>query len=241
MASNNPPSALEFCNETADELAKWLDDHPVIETEEDARAGKLLVDRAASTIADAEAERDKLVRPLNEQVKTINDTFRRPRDTLRQVCDLLKEKLQAYIKVEREKREAEAEAKRQAAEEAEARAREAEAREQLAKDDASAGVIEAGVAHATIAADQAFAEYERAQREAARAEKETHVKIGGGFKRALSARSKEVLVLHNWQRAIDEMGLSEALIEAILKEARAFRKSYGVLPHGVTATTEEVI
>lgn len=238
---NNPPSVLEFCAETTAELGLWLEDHPVIETEDEARAGKLLVDRATSTMADAEHERDKLVRPLNEQVKEINSRFRQPRDTLRQICDILKERLQAFIKAETQKREAEAEAKRREVEEAERRARDAEERERASLDEARMGVVNAGQAEARIAADVAFSAFERAEREAARAEKETHVKIGGGFKKALSTRTKEVLVLNNWQRAIDEMGLSDALIEAILKEARAYRKGHGYLPSGVTATTEEVL
>lgn len=238
---NNPPSALDFCAETTADLGKWLEDHPVIQTEDDARAGKLLVDRAVATIADAEAERDKLVRPLNEQVKTINDTFRQPRDTLRQVCDLLRERIHAFIQAEKAKREAEAEAKRRAAGEAERRAREAEEREREAVEDASQGVADSGVAAATMAADAAFNDLQRAEREAARAEKDTRVKIGGGFRKALSTRTKEVLTLQNWQAAIDEMGLSESLIEAILKEARAYRKASGHLPAGIIRTEEEVL
>jgi len=240
IGGNNPPSALDFCTETTADLGKWLEDHPVIQTEEDARAGKLLVDRAVATIADAEAERDKMVRPLNEQVKTINDKFRGPRDTLRQVCDILRERLQAFIQAEKAKREAEAEAKRRAAEEAEQRAREAEERELQAREDAECGVV-SPVAARTAEADQAFSDFERAKREAARAEKDTRVKIGGGFRKALSTRTKEVLTLQNWQAAIDEMGLSESLIEAILKEARAYRKASGHLPAGIIRTEEEVL
>lgn len=241
VGHNQPPSILEFCAETTSELGKWLEDHPVIQTEEAARAAKLLIDRATSTIADAEAERDKQVRPLNEQVKTINEKFRGPRESLRRVADILKERIAAFIKAEKERREAEAEAKRLSMEEAERRAREAEALEREAQEAAKAGVVDAGVAQATMEADEAFAHYEQRQREAARAQKDVDVKIGGGFKRRIGLRTKEVLVLHNWHKAIDEMGLSEALIESILKEARAFRKATGHLPEGVTATTEEVL
>ena len=237
---NNPPSALDFCAETTADLGKWLEDHPVIQTEDDARAGKLLVDRAVATIADAEAERDKLVRPLNEQVKTINDTFRQPRDTLRQVCDLLRERIHAFIQAEKAKREAEAEAKRLALQEAERVAREAEARESAARESASDGEV-VDIASAQVAADATFKRYEQAAREAARAERDTRVRSGGGFRKALSTRTKEVLTLQNWQAAIDEMGLSESLIEAILKEARAYRKASGHLPAGIIRTEEEVL
>jgi hypothetical protein len=237
---NNPPSILEFCGETTAELGNWLEDNPVIQTEEAARAAKLLIDRATSTIADAEAERDKQVRPLNEQVKTINERYKTPRETLRRVADLLKERIAAFIKAEKERREQEAENRRREAEDAEALARLAEEREREAKEAASVGEV-VDVGRAVAEADEAFRNYEASIRDAARAGKETHVKIGGGYRKALSLRTKEVLVLHNWQKAIDEMGLSEALIESILKEARAFRKATGHLPEGVIATTEEVL
>lgn len=238
--SNNPPSALEFCAETTADLGKWLEDHPVIQTEEDARAGKLLVDRATATIADAEAERDKLVRPLNEQVKEINGRFKGPRETLKAICATLSGRLLDYIQVEKAKREAEAEAKRRAAEEAERRAREAEEREQEAKEESKSGAV-VDILQRSVEADQAFAALQKAEREAARAEKDTHVKVGGGFRRALGVRTKEVLILQNWKAAIGDMGLSESLIEAILKEARAYRKAAGHLPAGIIRTEEEVL
>jgi hypothetical protein len=240
VLSNNPPSALEFCEEATKSLAEFLENTPVIQTEDDARAGKLLVDRAVATIADAEAERDKLVRPLNEQVKTINDTFRGPREVLKAVCATLSERLLDFIQAEKAKREAEAEAKRLALQEAERVAREAEARESAARESASDGEV-VDIASAQVAADATFKRYEQAAREAARAEKDTRVKIGGGFRKALSTRTKEVLTLQNWQAAIDEMGLSESLIEAILKEARAYRKASGHLPAGIIRTEEEVL
>lgn len=237
---NNPPSALEFCTETTADLGKWLEDHPVIQTEDDARAGKLLVDRAIATIADAEAERDKLVRPLNEQVKTINDRFRGPRGALERVSGLLKERLHAFLQAETARREAEAEAKRIALQQAERLAREAEEAEIAAKEAASVGEV-VSVADAILSADLAFTKFTQAERAAARAEKATHVKVGGGFRKALSTRKQEVLTLQDWRLAIDEMGLSEALIEAILKEARAYKKDHGHLPSGVISTIKEVI
>jgi len=240
IGHNSPPSILEFTAETTEALGRFLEDHPVIQTEDDARAAKLLIDRATSTIADAESERDKQVRPLNEQVKAINERYKTPRETLRRVADLLKERIAAFIKAERERREAEADAKRRAVEEAERRAREAEDREQEAIEAAKSGEV-VNIALATQEADRSYGQYDKAVREAARAEKGTHVKVTGGYKKAISLIDKEVLVLHNWHKAIDEMGLSEALIKTILSEARAFRKATGHLPEGVVATIEEVI
>lgn len=239
IGDNGPPSAIEDCQIAVVDLNQWLESHPVILSGEDAKAGKLLVDRASLIIADAEAERDKQVRPLNEQVKHINERYRTPRETLRQVADLLAGRLADFIRAERERREAEAEEKRQAALEAEAKARAAEEKEQEAKDNAKLGEL-VDVGSAVAVADSAFRAYEAAVRQAARAEKDAeHVKIPGGFRRAMSIPKKEILTLDNWRRAIDEMGLSEALIKTILQEARAYRKRVGYLPNGITAIMKE--
>lgn len=188
-----------------------------------------------------EDERDGFVRPLNEQVAAINDCYRTPRESLKKICELLVGRLSDYVKREKEKREAEAEEKRRAAELAEQRAREAEAREQEAKAEAAAGVIDVDIGSATAVADQAFSKYEKAEREAARAEKDTNVKIGGGFKRALALRVKETLEVTDWQAAITEMGLTPAIKDAILTSARAFRKATGDLPDGIQSTKEETL
>lgn len=237
---NNPPSILEFCGETTAELGKWLEDHPVIQTEDDARTAKLLIDRATSTIADAEAERDKQVRPLNEQVKAINERYKTPRNSLQAASNILRDRLRVYIKTEEERREAEAAERQRIADELDLKARQAIEVAEQAKAEAADGVV-VDVVAAQSAAHGAIAALQKSERELARAEKDTRVKIGGGYRKALALRTKEVLVLHNWHKAIDEMGLSEALIESILKEARAFRKATGHLPEGVTATTEEVL
>lgn len=240
IGNNNPPSNIDFASETTEALSAWLTEHPVIQSEDDARAGKLLVDRAKGSLAELEDERDKAVRPLNEQVKTINDQYRPSRESLTKVKDILLDRLEIFTKAERAKREREVEEKRLALEEAERRARESEEREEAAKDDAQHGV-EADVAHATLQADRDFEQFERAQRELARAGKATRVKLTGGFARALSLKKTEILSVQDYRQAIQEMGLSGRIIEAILSDAREFRRVTGDLPAGISSEYKETL
>ena len=237
VGENNPPSQLEFTTETTTTLGIWLKDNPVVQSEDQARAGKLLVDRARLCVADLESERDSKVRPLNTQVKTINDSYRGPRETLEKVSQELLLRLDAYVKAEEAKRQAIAEAARQAAEEAERIAREAEAREQEAKDDVCHGV-EADVGAATVDADRAFRDYEQASITATRAEREATVRIGGGFNRALSARNKETLSVKDPLKALAEIGYTEKILDVIMTEAREFRRKHDRLPQGVESIKE---
>lgn len=238
IGHNNPPSAIDFMAETGLALGKFLKAEPVIQTEETARAGKVLLDRASLCIKDAESERRSKTDPLNRQVSDINETYRSPRNALERIISELRLRLDAYVKAEEAKKLLEAEEKRKALEEAERRAKEAEQREQELKQDAKAGVVDSDVALATVEADAAFEEYQRASRVAARAEKATKVKVGGGFGRALSARTKETLIVTNWQTAIEEMGLTDAVTDAILTSARAYRQITGDLPAGVQSTKD---
>lgn len=239
IGHNSPPSSIDFAKETGEALGVWLKENPVIQTEDEARAAKLLVDRAKNSLGEMESERDKQVRPLNEQVKAINDTYRGPRETLERITELLLERLEAYAKAEKAKREKEAEEKRRIAQEAETEARKAEAREQEAKAEAQAGILDIDIATLTTTADDQFSRFQQATREAARAEKATKVKIGGGFGRALGLRQTEVLVIKDAHAAIMEMGLTDDLKTAILTAARAYRKVSGDLPEGIIATTQE--
>lgn len=240
LISNNPPSEIELISDTTAELGRWLQEHPVIQNERDAKEGKLLVDRASNGIKDLEAERRKKVDPLNAEVKAINTQYAQPRERLTGIKDILLQRLTDFAREEQRKREEEAQAKRRALEEAEARARAAEEATRTAAQDAAVGVT-TDILNAGNREREAMLEYDRALRVSARAERDTQVKLSGGYKRALSFRSKETLTVINGLVAIDEMGISEALTEAILKEARAYRKRTGHLPVGVVSTTEEVL
>jgi septal ring factor EnvC (AmiA/AmiB activator) len=157
IGGNNPPGPIDFANESIAALSDWMKDHPVVESLDNARAAKLLADRAKRSLDTIEDERDKLVRPLNEEVATINSRYRPIRTALEKVLEALKKRLTAYAKALETERLRQAEEARRLAEAAEAAAREAEALEREAAEDASQGVCDVDIGAATIAADDAFA------------------------------------------------------------------------------------
>lgn len=241
IGDNKPPTVLDFGRDTIADMAVWLDNNPVVDREEIARDGKLQLDRVKSCIQDIETERRSITDPLNQRVKDVNGKYALVREPLQKVLDQIKSRLDDYIRVEQQKRLKVAEEARKAVAEAERKAREAEKAEQEAIAEANQGIADTGVVEKTQEADKSFAEYEAAQRALARADKETDVKIGGGFRRALSQRTKEVLVLDDWKTAIEEMGVTDKIQEAILSSAREYRKVFGELPDGITRTEEQVI
>jgi hypothetical protein len=243
IGGNNPPGAIELAKPIVEELNRFLADHPVVSNEAEAREAKVIGDRAFLACKSVEEERDSKVRPLNERVAAINAEYHRWFSTNDKKPGLwgtllkeLKVRLTAFARVEEAKRQAAAEAARRAAEEAERKAREAEAREREAAADARQGVCDVDIAAATEQADDAFAQFKRADREAARAERDSKVRIGGGFGRVSTLRDKEILTVTDWQAAIKEIGLTDRITAAIIIEARAFRTSMGELPSGIAAT-----
>ena len=245
---NNPPTPIEFASATIGELSTWMADHPVIQSEEDAREAKLLIDRAKAALEAVETERDGKVRPLNEQVKAINGEYKalhntdaKSPGTFDKVLGELKQRLGAFLLAEEARRAREAEDARRKLEEAERVAREAEAREAEALANAAAGEIGVDVAAVTQEADTAFKDYERQSRFAERAERDTKVKIGGGFGNAASLRTKETLILEDAKACLKAVGVTEKVREALLSAARDYRKLKGELPKGVRAETERAL
>lgn len=235
---NNPPDMTATAGETAKDLSGWMADNPVIETEEQAREAKVFVDRGILCVKDLEDERKGKTAPLNEQVKTINDYYRAPRELIQGVVDELKSRCDSFLLREEAKRQAIAAEAARVAEEAERNAREAERLEREAIDDANAGVVGLDIADVTTRANDAFAGFEKAARAAALAERETKVKIGGGFTRALGLRSREILYVYNAETAVAVLGATTDITEAILRSARAYRKIHNELPMGVSADIE---
>lgn len=244
IGANNPPSPVEYAQTVVDEINAWLADHPTIESEDDARAAKPLLDRAKLSLDEVEAERDSKVRPLNEQVSAINVKYKALHNTdakkpglFDKIVIELKARVAAFMIREEQRRQAEAEAARRAQEEAERIAREAEAKEMEALANARAGEV-VDVAEVTKEADAAFEEFERQSRFAARAERDTKVKIGGGFGKTASLREVETLHLDSYSLALKAIGPNDKVRDAILSAARDYRKLHGELPAGVRATYE---
>lgn len=244
IGDNSPPGPIEYAQSVVDDINAFLSDHPIIQTDDDAREAKPHLDRAKAAFEDIEKERDSLVRPLNEKVSDINAKYKGVHNTdqkkpgaFDRIVIELKARVAAYLIREEEKRRLAAEEAQRAQEAAEQAAREAEAKEAEAIENAKLGEI-VNVAAVTQEADQAFAEYERQSRFAARAEKDTKVKLGGGFGRTAALRDAETLHLESYNRAIRAIGPNDRIREAVLSAAREYRKVHGHLPDGVTATTE---
>ena len=240
IGHNQPPSMMETCGETMRDISAWLSENVII-TEDTAKDAKVYLDRGKLALKDLDDERDSKVRPLNEQVKEINDYYRPSKSQLETVLANLGTRLGEFIKTEREKREAVAREAARIAMEAEKRAREAEKAEQESIESANSGELGIDIASHVSEADNAFRDFEKADRALAIALKETKVKVAGGFSRAIGLKKKETLILFDPVVAINSMGVSDDVREAILKSARAFRKATGKLPEGVGAAyTEEI-
>jgi hypothetical protein len=244
IGSNHPPGPIDHAQGVIDDINAWLSDHPTIETEDDARAAKPFLDRAKASLEEIEAERDGKVRPLNEQVTAINGKYKALHNTdpkkpglFDKIVNELKARVAAFLRSEELRREREAEIARQLQLEAERIAREAEARELEALENARAGEV-VDVAQVTQQADEAFEEFERQSRFAARAERDTKVKIGGGFDKSASLRTVETLHLESYNLALKAIGPNDKIRDAILSAARDYRKTHGMLPAGVRATHE---
>jgi hypothetical protein len=231
---------IEITDQTMKDISAWMAENPVINSESSKEA-KLFLDRGKLAIQDMEDERKKRVGPLNDEVKEINNSYRPVAARISKVVDTLSDRLTAFIKEERRIRE---EANRVAAglaREAEIKAREAERLEREAIESANHGELGVDVAAHVADADIAFRDFEKSQRAAALTEKETHVKITGGFSRAVSLKTKETLVVVDAQAALQEMGANDEIKEAILKLAREYRRATGDLPPGVEASYREEI
>jgi len=238
VGHNQPPGQIEFSKETGDALSQWMANHPVIDSEEVAREAKLLLDRGSACSKDLAQERQERTGPLLKTVEEIRAEYREPQSTLDSIVTELQARINAFLIKLEEQRRAAAEKLRLEAEEAERLARSMEALEQAAKEDAKQGILDVDIAATTREADQAYSRFKEVSLAAARAGREAqHVAIGGGFRRAASLRKKETLVVADYEAAIKHMGLTDAIRDAILTEARAFRKAFDELPDGIISET----
>lgn len=240
---NKPPSAIDDAREAYQALSDFLAQTPIIADEKDAKLAKLYLDRTNATLKDVDAAKEAKAKPLHEKWKAALAKFKPASDSLTKLLDELKARMTAYAKAEKAKKEQIAREAAAKAAEAERLAREAEAKETEAAENAKQGEF-TDIGSATAAADEAFANYQRESRFAARAEKETNVRLGGGFAKAAGLRTVKTLVLDSATQAvaaIAAVGVSDKLSDAILSAAREYRKAEGRLPPGVREIEDERI
>lgn len=236
---NNPPEMLELSRDVAKSVSEWMADNPVVQDEETARSAKVQIDRLKLCAKDLEAERDGKVRPLNEKVAAINADYRKPRNLLGDLLFEVMGRVEHYVRQEEQRRAAIAAEAARKAREAEEAALEAERLERERLDDAAKGEVGVDIAEVIEKADDAFEEYQKAEREAIMAKRDAKVKVGGGFARALSMREREILDVVDAIAALTEIGATENIKQAILTSARAFRKIHNRLPNGISSTIEK--
>jgi len=124
IGHNLPPDMIDTASEVYEAVGSWLEDHPVVDSEETAREAKLQLDRAKLCVADMEAERERQVKPLNAQVREINDSYKPAKTILGAVINEISRRITSYMAKEEAKRIKAAEEARRAAEAAERQARE---------------------------------------------------------------------------------------------------------------------
>lgn len=235
---NGPPSPIDSAREAMAELSAFLTENPVIQTPEQAKENGAYIERTRISLKAMKDEQDELTAPHLGALDAIYEPRRKVRVPLEKALEEAKRRGTAYARKIEAERERIAEAARQAAIEAERAAREAEKREQDAIAGADVGEC-TDVGGAIEEADAAFGDFQKATREAARAELHVPVRIRsvmGG--RALSMRTHEVLTITDPHKAIIAMGMTDELADALKKAARKFREAYDMLPDGVTSTQE---
>jgi hypothetical protein len=233
IGHNNPPPS-EVTKTLDIELRVFLREHPVIQSPAEANLAAGLTQRAKNTLADIEADRKRLVGPLNDQVKSINAEYGEAASPIQSGLILLKGRMTDYAAAEELRRQEIAEALRIEAKAAEERASQAIRDAQEAVQNASFGEA-VDVVTAKQDAVRAFNDARRADRAFARAERDAeHVRLAPGLgARAMSLRSQTELTVTDATLAIGAMGLTETIAEAILTSARAYKKLKGNYPPGI--------
>jgi len=244
IGHNRPPGPLEAGYDTMRALSDWMGECPVIENEDHAREAKKLLDRAKGSQAEIESERVEKVTPLNDEIDALNAHYKAVHNKdpkkpgqLDRVANELKARLSTFLAAEEARRLAEAEAKRIEAERAAQEAHAAIEREREAIENARAGELGVDVTQVVVEADKLVSEAKKAGRVAARADRDTKVKIGGGWGKSAALRTTETLILVSYGRAITAIGPNDKIRDAILSAARDYRREHGRLPDGVEAET----
>ena len=230
---NKPPGPIDQARAAYKSLSDFLLAHPVIETAADAKDSKLYLDRSKATLADLEAARDAKAAPLYDAWKAARAEFQPALDGLSKLLKELNARLTVFVLAEEKRRQAEAAEKVRIAQELEAKAREAERIEREAKENAAVGDLEADVGTAIQEADAAYDEFQRAARQAVFAEKDSHVKIAGGFSRSVGLRTSKIPVVEDAAKALAAMGLTDSIRAALITSARAYKKLNGSWPAGI--------
>lgn len=237
---NNPPASasIEMAETAAKALADFLSAHPVIDASNEA-ALKIVYDRANLAKRDLDDADDTETKPLYRKWQDALAKYKPCRAKLDSLLSDAGGRIQSYLRAKKAEADRVAEAARLEAARLVAEADAAIAAHDEAVEDSKVGVIVD--MNATLdEANRKVEEAQRALRSEARAERDTAVKLKGGFDRGIGLKApKKVLRLENFNDAISEIGLTSDITEAVFKAARAYKKLHGRLPKGIAE--EEVL
>ena len=241
IGGNQPPPPTQFADETFAALSKWLLDHPAITADDVAREAKLFLDRANATLKDVEEARDREAKPLWQKWQDARARYAPSLDKLGELVKQLKARMTAWALAEEKRRNAEAKEAARVAEAARQAALEAERKEREAIENAAVGDFEADVGAAIATADDAFEAAKRAEHQAQIAERDSHVRIGGGFSRVSTLRTHKSIVIDDAVAAVTALWPNEKIRDAIISAARTHKTLHGTLPAGVHEVEEKRI
>lgn len=232
---HNSGTPAEIVAGIKEEMRLWLVDHPVLQSDDEAREAARLARRAKNTLDDIDADRKAKVGPLNAEVKAINATYADAVLPVSLSLGMVKDRMTAWAEAEELRRQEEAECARLEAIEKARIADEAFRAVREAEDNAAVGEA-TDTLGAALAASLADADAKRAERVFLRAEKAVPVRMAPGMGgRAMSLKSHTELSVIDPVAAIGELGLTEGIAEAILTAARAFKKLHSRLPAGIAS------
>src|SRR5215475_1232133 len=124
IGGNYPPSPITAAASSLADLAVYMQDNPVVVTDEDARLAKTHIDRAKASLEELEIARKLEVKPYNDKVSSINTEYKAAYHPLERMMRALKDRLSDFIRVEQKRREQEASEHRASMAKAELAARE---------------------------------------------------------------------------------------------------------------------
>jgi hypothetical protein len=240
IPGHNFPGPLAFAHDLADQLGQFVAYHPVIQTEKDSRTAGVNQRLAEECLKEIETLRVASVRPLNERVTAINAEHKSAGMALSKIALVIKARNEIYHRDQELERARIAEEARLVREAAERAAKDAEINEKEALDNAREGEIGVDILAAQQHADMAFSAFGRADRAAAIAAKDKF-RTAVGVGRVIALRDKEILTVNDAVKALIAIGNNDNLNEAILTEARKYRREKGRLPDGVTSTINRVL
>ena len=231
---------LLFAKDLAGDLSRFMSDNPVVDDGDAARDGARLATAARKCLADLEDARKAETRPLNERVADINAHYKTGAAPLSVAMKLLTDRLADFKAREEARREAEALQRSWEAQEAARAAYEAQEAAREARENQSVGEVGVDVVEAEMESKRLADEAARADRIAARADRDAGmVRIAAPGERALVlGREVEEIVVTDMDAVLKALGPVEDIMLAVIRAAKRFRKIHGHLPPGVSSSKD---